>query len=47
MLLHDASRRRARRIEADMAEAVAMGYSGCRAQDGPKALQRFIDERRK
>jgi len=47
MLLDAAEQRRQRRFKADLIEAVASGYGGCRGKKGPHAMQRFINWLRK
>ena len=47
MRAYHAEQRRTARLQADVAEAVAQAYSGCRTDDGPAALQRFLEARRK
>lgn len=47
MRAYQAELRRTQRVQADVAEAVAAGYAGCRAEDGPANLQRFLEARRK
>lgn len=43
MLLDAAEQRRQRRFKADLIEAVASGYGGCRGKKGPRAMQQMLD----
>lgn len=47
MLLHRAELRRRARAKADLAEAVAFGYGGCKSDKGVDALQRLLDALRR
>ena len=47
MRAYFAEQRRTARVQADMAEAFATGYGGCKTDEGAAALQRFIESRRK
>lgn len=47
MLLYHAELRRRAHAKADMAEAVAFGYGGCKSDEGVKALDRYLGALRK
>lgn len=47
MLHFDAEQRRQRHAQADVAEAVAIGYSSMKSKDGPRALEAFLHAARK
>lgn len=42
MLLYGAELRRAQRAKADLIEAVASGYAGCRTKEGATAMDRML-----
>lgn len=42
MLLYAASLRRTQRARADLMEAVAFGYSGCKSKEGAQAMDRML-----
>lgn len=46
MLLYRAELRRRAGIKADLTEAVAFGYGGCKTDKGSDALERFLDSLR-
>jgi len=47
MLLHDAEQRRRRRFKADLIEAVATGYAGCKSKESGSAAERLVEALRK
>jgi len=42
MAFYDAEQRRQNRAKADIVEAVATGYAGCKTDKGVNAMQRLI-----
>ena len=46
MLLYHAELRRRAHAKANLAEAVAFGYGGCKSDEGVKALDRYLDSLR-
>jgi hypothetical protein len=47
MLMHRAERRRDRHAQADLIEAIAIGYGGCKGKEGPRAMERMLQALRK
>lgn len=47
MLLYHAELRRRAHAKANLAEAVAFGYGGCKSDEGVKALDRYLGALRK
>lgn len=47
MLLYGAEVRRTERAKADLIEAVAIGYAGCRSEEGNQAMDRMLHALRK
>lgn len=43
MAFYDAEQRRQNRAKADIVEAVASGYAGCKTAKGSKAMKRLIE----
>lgn len=47
MMGYRAELRRQARAKADLIEAVATGYGGCKSKDGVQAMERVIDALRR
>lgn len=47
MLMYRAEQRRQRHAQADLIQAVATGYAGCKGKGGPKAMQKVLAALRK
>lgn len=47
MAFYDAEQRRLRHAQADLIDAVSIGYAGCRSDKGIHAKQRIIETLRR